>query len=139
MRREWKKRYKDLGLKYPRLPTIGFVEVTAITIPDWAWAKRIKGLTDTKMSIWLRRILARELMREDEAAGGTPKVTWTSMRKCRICRRVLIGAEAENRFFLDLKVTGEWTACGPDCVQLEAVRLQSQQQRKTSRANRKGK
>jgi hypothetical protein len=134
LRREWKAAYKARGMKYPRLPTVGFVEVTAIRIPEWAWAKRIKGLTDTNKSIWLRRILARELMREDEDAGGTPRVTWTSMRKCRICRRVLLGPEAENRFMLDLKFTGEWTACGPECLELEASRIESKQQ-----LNRQGK
>ena len=125
LRREWKAKYKALGLKYPRLPTIGFVETTAIKIPEWAFAKRIKGLTETDNSIWLRRILARELMREDEDAGGTPRVTWTSWKVCRICRRNLLGPEAENRFFLDLRITGEWTCCGPDCQDIERARLEA--------------
>lgn len=138
MRREWKAAYKARGMKYPRIPTIGFVELDVITVPEWAWAKRIKGLTDTRKNIWLRRILARELMREDEAAGGTPKVTWTSTRRCRICRRVLLGVDAENRFLLDLKMCGEWTTCSPECVEIEASRIESQQQLKRQ-GNRKGK
>jgi hypothetical protein len=123
LRAEWKRDYKSLGKKYPRLPTIGLVELSVITVPAWARKKAVKGLTITETSVWLRRINARELMREDQRSGGIPQVTWTSCRPCRICKRTLIGLEAEHRFFLDLRMTGEWTTCGPDCAPLEHERL----------------
>ena len=125
LRREWKAEYKARGMQYPRLHTLGFVELDRIKVPEWAWYKRIKGLTADDKHIWLRRILARELFREDQDAGGHPKITFAPYRPCKICKRPLIGPEAEQRFLLDLTYAGKYSICGPDCVETERIMLEA--------------
>lgn len=137
IRRVARQNYKARGQTFPRLATIGFVELTAIKVPEWAWAKKIPGLEDTDRSVWLRRILARELFREDEDAGGSPKITFTYWRPCKICKRSLIGPEAEHRWDLDRKWEGSRIPCSPDCCEVEASHIEFRQQLKTAR-QRKG-
>lgn len=124
-RREGRRIAKAQGKKYPRLRTIVLVELDVITCPEWAWHKAVKGLTRTDKSIWLRRILARTLAREDEDAGGQPKLTFTQYRPCNICKRALLGVEAEHRWSLDRKFEGARIPCSPECTEIEFSRLQS--------------
>lgn len=130
LRRQWKREHRARGMTYPKLATIGMVALTAITIPAEMRAKRIKGLTVTDTSIWLRRMAARELMTLDEQAGGQPRVTWTNYRPCWICKRPLIGLEADHRFRLDLKFEGFRIPCSPECPELERVRLDSKRRKR---------
>lgn len=133
-RREEKKALRARGLKVPKLAQVGLVELAAISVPDWARSKAIRGLTLTETSIWLSRVPARRLIREDEAAGGKAKVAWTTYRRCKICQRPLLGLEAERRQQLDKKYEGERAICGPDCVEYEqaniAAKLQGKRQGK---------
>lgn len=132
--REEKKALRARGLKVPKLAQVGLVELAAISVPDWARSKAIRGLTLTDTSIWLSRVPARRLMREDEAAGGKPKVAWTTYRRCKICQRPLLSLEAERRQQLDKRFEGERAICGPDCVEYEqaniAAKLQGKRQGK---------
>lgn len=137
-RRAEKKNLKARGIPYPKLASIGLIELTAITVPEWAKAKRIKGLTITDTSVWLRRISARKLESEDRAAGGKPRITFTEMRSCKICKRLLLGQDAEWRQRLDKKWEGFRIPCGPDCVGIERDNIDFSQQQKLAR-QRKGK
>lgn len=130
IRRAARRNYKARGAKFPRLATIGFVELDAIKVPEWAWFKAVPGLTRTDKSIWLRRILARELFREDQEAGGNPKITFTYWRPCKICKRSLVGPEAEHRWHLDRKWEGFRIPCGPDCIEIERANLESREKRR---------
>jgi hypothetical protein len=127
-RREEKKALRARGLKVPKLAQIGLVELAAISVPDWARSKAIRGLALTDKSVWLSRVPARRLMREDEAAGGKPKIAWTTYRRCKICQRPLLGLEAERRQQLDKKWEGARILCGPDCSSYESAIIESQQQ-----------
>src|SRR5580698_799785 len=113
-RREARRTARSLGFRLPTLAQVALVELDAIYVPDWALKKAIRGLTVTNSSVWLRRIAANLLARIDREAGGTPKVTPTAYRRCPMCDRALLGVEAEQRFELDKKWTGNQTPCGPD-------------------------
>lgn len=113
---------RNCGFKLPILKQIALVELDAIYVPAWARARAIKGLTITDSTVWLKRIAANRLCREDREAGGTPKLTIESYRRCNICKRVLLGPEAEARFDLDRRFEGQRITCGPDCAELEKAR-----------------
>lgn len=118
-------RYRENGklarweMRAPRLKQIALVEPELIPVPDWALRKAIKGLTSDRNKVWLGRIAANLLARLDREVGGNPKLTVTSYRACRLCGRVLLGAEAEARFEQDRKFEGHRAPCGPDCVETE--------------------
>lgn len=137
-RRQEKKALRARGLKVPKLTQVGLVELAAISVPEWARSKAIRGLTLTETSVWISRVPARRLMREDEAAGGKPKVAWTTYRRCKICQRPLLGLEAERRHQLDKRFEGARAICGPDCVEVEQAIIEEHQQGK-SQHNWKGK
>jgi hypothetical protein len=122
LRQMWKGEYRSLGRPFPCLAMIGFVELDVLKVPEWAYFKRIKGLTCTDKSIWLRRILARRLYSEDVRAGGNPKLTLTFHRMCKLCKRQLIGPEAQQRWRLDCLPAGWLIPCGPDCKEIEERR-----------------
>ncbi len=113
---------RRFGWKTPRLVQIALVEPEAIDVPGWALAKAIPGLTSDRSKVWLRRIAANLLCRLDQEAGGTPKLTVTSYRPCRLCGRALLDAEAEGRLALDRQYEGHRIPCGPDCMELEKAR-----------------
>lgn len=130
-RRADRERRKARGLSTPRVRTILLVELDAIPMPPWAREKAIRGLTITDRSVWLGRIDGRMLERLDRDAGGQPKVTSELCRRCRICRRALLGFDAQHRLELDRRWCGDGTPCSPECVEIAAAR----QKRK---GNRKG-
>ena len=111
-----------MGLKYPSLTVVGFVELDVIKTPAWAWYKAIKGLTRTDKTIWLRRILARELMREDERFGGKPKITWSYYRFCPLCKTPLLGLDAERRWEIDRQPGGRNSPCSLECLEKREAR-----------------
>ena len=110
------------GLTTPRLRQVALVELDKIPVPQWARDKAIPGLTLTGDSVWLGRIAARALARLDESVGGRPRLTFEVYRPCRVCWRPLLGAMAEHRLELDRKFEGWRIPCGPECVEIEAVR-----------------
>jgi hypothetical protein len=122
LRRMWRREFKELGRPYPTMATIAFVELDAIRLPEWAYAKRIKGLSWSDYSIWMRRILARQLFSQDERAGGHPKITFSLMRPCKLCKRILLGDDAERRFKYDLLPAGWCIPCDTDCKEVEQRR-----------------
>jgi hypothetical protein len=116
LKREDRQRFAVQGATYPTLKQVGLVELDAIYVPDWARAKAVKGLPLTASSVWLRRIAANKLANLDREAGGEPKLTLAWFRRCMLCGRACLGAEAENRLALDRKVNGSQIPCGPDCL-----------------------
>lgn len=121
-RREDRERTRCWRRTTPRLRMIALVEVTAIPMPTWAKAKAVPGLSVSPSSVWLGRIAANLLARIDREAGGEPRITPTVYRRCAICKRPLLGEQAEARFDLDRKFEGKRLPCGPDCVEVQAVR-----------------
>lgn len=115
LRRMWKR-------SVPTLKTIGLVELTAIPMPEWARKKAVKGLTLTDSSVWLRRIAANFLARMDREAGGSPGLTTTEYRRCRLCGQPLLGPEAVARWELDRKIEGHRLPCSPACLEMERAR-----------------
>ena len=98
------------------------VELSALTVPEWARKKAIRGLTITDTKVWLGRIAANFLARLDREAGGVSRITLSEYRRCGICDRPLLGVEAVERFEQDRRFAGEFTKCGPDCVQRDRRR-----------------
>lgn len=111
---------RALGRTWPKLTTILKVELDQIPMPNWAREKAIKGLTLTDSVVWLKRIAGRKLEALDRECGGNPRVTTTQYRPCPICRRPLIGEEAEARWELDKTFTGTQVPCGPTCLETAA-------------------
>ena len=116
-----------------RIHVIALVELDKIDLPIWAEVKAIKGLTLTKKSVWLRRKYARYLEREDIAAGGKPKLTFTWWKPCKLCKRQLLGLDAENRYRLDqaegTKVGTRYAPCDEDCIEIERQRKENPKKR----------
>lgn len=106
----------------PKLRMVAMVETTALAIPAWARAKAVKGLTGDAGRIWLGRIAANLLARLDREAGGSPRLTMTAYRQCKVCGRALLGVAAEHRLELDRRFEGERIPCSPDCVEVQAAR-----------------
>jgi hypothetical protein len=115
---------RQFGWKTPRLKEIALVEPEAIDVPGWALAKAIPGLESNRDKVWLGRIAANLLCRMDQEAGGTPQLTVAKYRRCNLCGRALLDAEAESRFDLDRQYEGHRIPCGPDCTELERARKQ---------------
>ena len=121
-RRLDRERRKARGLSTPRLRTILLVELDAISMPAWARRKAIRGLTITASTVWLGRIDGRVLERLDRQCGGHPKVTSERYRRCRVCKRPLLGLDAEHRLELDRRWAGDGTPCSQECVEIAAAR-----------------
>lgn len=121
-RRTDRARRKARGQATPRLRMVALVELDAIEVPAWARRKAVPGLTVTETSVWLGRIAARMLEREDQRAGGSPRLTMTGYRPCRLCGRARLGADAEYRLELDRQYGGASMPCGPECSELQAAR-----------------
>lgn len=123
-RRELRKICREAGVKLARLQSIFLVELDRIYVPAWARAKAIKGLTVTNTTVWLKRIAATKLAELDREAGGNPRLTASVYRRCHMCQRALLGAEAEARFELDRMSEGHRLPCGPECIEFEKARKQ---------------
>lgn len=91
-------------------------------MPQWALDKAVKGLTATREKVWLGRIAANLLARIDRENGGATRITREFYRRCHLCGRALLGAEAETRLALDRKFEGHRTPCGPLCIEMQAAR-----------------
>jgi hypothetical protein len=124
--RQLSRRYRKLarhwGFSVPALRPAVLVELEKIYVPLWAREKAIPGLASDETKVWLGRINAKVLAGLDREAGGTPKLTTTVYRKCRFCKRVLLGILAEELFEKDRQPGGEFSPCGPDCVEVEKLR-----------------
>lgn len=122
IRREQRCRAHSMGRAYPHLRTIGQVIIPS-NIPEWAIAWALPGLTITNTSIWLTKKRARDLFKRATADGLSPQITYTPMRPCRICRRILLGLDAEHRWSLDRKYGGDGIPCDPACAELQWERI----------------
>lgn len=98
------------------------MDLDAIYVPAWARDKAIAGLTLTADSIWIGRIAASILVRQDREAGGRPVVTKTLYRPCPLCGRPLLGEEAQARFELDRTMTGRQLPCGLECLDVSKTK-----------------
>jgi hypothetical protein len=117
-RRARRKLFRALGKPLPRVATIVRVRLGALAMPDWARRKAIKGLTLTEDTVWLRRIAGVYLARLDAEAGGEPEMTWAEYRRCTLCGRPLLDAEAELRAETDARFGGDQIPCSAECVEL---------------------
>jgi hypothetical protein len=120
--KEYRKNAKQWGIKVPHLRTVVQVQTDRIPIPGWAREKAVAGLDSNPAQVWLGRIAAAVLARLDREAGGTPRLTQTVYRRCRICSRVFLGIAAQERFELDRQQTGAVIPCGPDCEETATLR-----------------
>jgi hypothetical protein len=126
-RRQWRREHKEelrhRGIRVARVRRILAVRITAIPMPDWARARRIKGLSFSESFVWLTPRDARFLMRLDREAGGEPYAAETEYRRCPTCHRPLIDDAARMRRELDESaVTGRMLPCGPECLDAEKDR-----------------
>lgn len=126
-RREREARRQDrefraaIGRATPRLIQIALVEPEAIHVPQYFLDRAIRGLTATRERVWLRRIAANMLARLDRECGGRPVLTREFYRRCKLCGRALLGAEAETRLALDREFEGHRIPCGPLCIEMQAA------------------
>jgi hypothetical protein len=122
LRGEYRKNAKAWGITVPQLKTVVQVQTDAIAIPGWAREKAITGLASDSTAVWLGRMAAAMLAKLDREAGGTPKLTTTVFRRCRICSRALLGIEAQERWEVDRQRAGTDIPCGPDCIEAARAR-----------------
>lgn len=122
LRGEYRRNAKEWGITVPRLKTVVQVQTDAIPIPGWAREKAIAGLASDSTQVWLGRIDAAVLASMDRQAGGTPRLTTTLYRRCRVCSRPLLGVAAQERFEQDRQFGGTQIPCGPDCLETARAR-----------------
>ena len=97
------------------------VDTGAIPVPQWAIDRRIRDTSWSANHVWLRRGDAEELAKQDRELGGEPQLTETEYRRCKICKRLLLGEDAAAlRGLAAASVTGDQLPCGSEC--LEAAR-----------------
>jgi hypothetical protein len=104
----------------PARPKYAFrVATTAIVIPQWARARTLAELTQSYDHVWLRSgILARRVAAMDRESGGNPTCDRMEIRRCKVCKRWLVGANAERRRMLDESaIDGRKLPCGPECLE----------------------
>lgn len=123
-RRNDKARLKYLGQKFARKQWLTAVHTTAIEIPEWAKLAAHKEMSQGEQYVWFRgRRLkaAKRLVAEDEAAGGQPVMTLVQWRRCKVCGRILLALEAEDRRRLDETRGGRQKPCGVECGNTEVI------------------
>lgn len=119
-RRELKAEFRARGIQAARKQYIVCVRLTAIPMPAWVQGKRIAGLTFTNAIVWLPRPDAKYLIELDRENGGTATYAETEYRRCGVCGRPLLGADAELRRRLDESTaTGRMMPCSSECIEAE--------------------
>lgn len=97
------------------------VILTAIPIPIEIQAKRLKAFHPMKNGVWLRnRRLAKRLVELDRALGGQGFMQPVEYRRCRVCRRLLVGHESWDYRERMREPKQEWDTpfgqkCGVEC------------------------
>jgi hypothetical protein len=98
---------------------VHFVRLTATTIP--ASTKAIRDRTRTDKTCWmLSKRGARELVERDRAFGGQGSFDTFEYRRCKVCSRVLVGADAADyrerlRWPREKRYWPWGPTCSPDC------------------------
>ena len=116
-RRPLRQAMKASGVVPPTRQWIWSVEPKAIRVPDWAREVSVRGLTQLEGQIWLWPVDAKQLVAEDRAQGGRPRVNVTEVRFCKLCSRPLVGVEAARRRQLDLSGPGgRFLPCALSCT-----------------------
>lgn len=116
-RRARRERMCRSAIQPTRIRRVIQVETQAIPIPQWAWDRRVHGLSESPEYVWLERKDGLFLARLDREAGGTPRVAEVELRKCPVCGRPLLAEDAAARRVLDESAqTARQIACGPDCL-----------------------
>jgi hypothetical protein len=117
-RRELKAEFKVRGIEAAHKQWIVCVRPTAIPMPAWVAGKRIAGLTFTESTVWLPRPDAKYLIALDRENGGSATYAETEYRRCMVCARPLLGADAELRRRMDESTpTGRMMPCGSECIE----------------------
>jgi len=97
------------------------VELTSLVVPQWAWEKQppeFERADTSRQVVWLKdRVLAKILKRMDAEDGGHPNLLRVVNHQCKVCGRVLLGAQALAR----LRHEGadphkRLEPCGPECI-----------------------
>lgn len=115
-RRQRNRELRTLGRNVCRVRRVWKVTPTAITIPDWARQRAVRGLSESDDSVWLQRTDATILASIDRQSGGNPEMTECEFRRCEICWRPLLAEDAEARRGLtESAVTGNQKPCGAEC------------------------
>lgn len=118
-RREKKRVMRKRGIKPARKLWITCVVVTAIEIPKWASYYSHRAFSRSKQHVWFKgrpRTHAKRLIAEDRAAGGEPEVTTVEYRRCPVCKRPMLGLEAEVRRRIDESwIQGRDVPCSGEC------------------------
>jgi hypothetical protein len=105
------------GIRNANRNWIALVRLTLLDIPSWSLAAAIPGLSVVADAIWLSRKDARKLAREERESGGRAIVQTFEFRRCEVCRRPLVGAEAEERRrLIILSPEARRRPCGPNCA-----------------------
>lgn len=89
-----------------------------LKVPDWVFRRAVKGLGSLPYyhQVWLRPRDAKRLCALDRMAGGRSHVTKTEFKRCHVCARPIIGAQAaERRKVIESGPAGRLTPCGPTC------------------------
>lgn len=117
MRIERRHQLRLRGIKPNRVTMLYRVDVTAIKLPRWALDAAVPELSRSDRHVWLTRSNAKALEELDRQVGGDPKLTEVEYRRCPVCRRMLIGEDAELRRRMNEScMTGEQIPCDSECL-----------------------
>jgi hypothetical protein len=116
---------RERGTPIPNCQEAWNVQVTALlAIPDTILQRALVGFSVLPNSIWLRRGTAKLLIALDRAAGGRSVVTKIEYKRCNLCNRPLIGAEAaKRRLLLETDPTTKAKPCDLNCTRALELKI----------------
>jgi hypothetical protein len=114
---------KSRGIAATRRRFVVQVTLHAIPMPDWALARRVKGLSCSASRIWMKKRDGYFLARLDCEAGGVRDVVEAELRYCPVCKRPLLGEDAAARRRLEESGrTARQRPCGSECYEAQQDR-----------------
>ena len=107
------------GITTARAMHIINVKPSAIfDIPDSILRSEIPGLPKITGCVWLLPRDAKKLMTLDSRYGGWSKTLRVEFRRCDVCNRPLLGAEAaDRRQVINNSPTARQIPCGDQCAE----------------------
>jgi hypothetical protein len=114
------------GIRNANRNWVALVRLKLLDLPAWSIAASIPGLGWDTQSVWLSRPDARRLARQERDSGGRAVVQVFEFRRCDVCRRPLVGAEAEERRrLIVLSPVARSRTCGPRCADDKKLKVWS--------------
>lgn len=125
--RRWRKQerreLKAKGIAPTRIRRAICVRLVGMEVPEWFLEHRIRHLSATAHTVWLRPRQAKHLEHLADEAGAHAILAEAEFRLCEQCGRPLLGEDAKaRRRIVESAVTGRQKPCGADCFEAQGDR-----------------